>query len=60
MWLKVAVNSLYWTVVIMIFYLVVDLLSDVNFLAYSYTLPGFIIHYIAIFVYLFNLNYKPK
>ncbi len=60
MWLKIAVNSIFWSFMILIFYYALDVLTNVDFALKLYSPGGFLILYIATFVYLTNLYYKPK
>lgn len=60
MLLKTAVDSIFWTFIIILFHFALEIFTNVRFASLLYTPTGFIISYIATFVYLFNVNWSTR
>ncbi|HLC79598.1 MAG TPA: hypothetical protein VJG83_04180 [archaeon] len=59
-WLKTAVDSIFWNAVIILFHFLLDIITNVDFAPLLYEPTGIFISYIATFVYLFNLNWSKR
>ena len=56
LWLKTAVDSIFWNVAIILFHFALDVLTNVDFAPVLYTPHGFFISYLATFTYVFNVH----
>ena len=57
---KVFVESIFWTFMLQIFFFLLDMFSKTNFSDATFTLFGFIIIYIAMFVWLASSDTRIK
>lgn len=57
MWFKIAVDSIFWTFTLQMFFFILSVVSGTAFREITFTLFGYLILYFSIFMVLVSLKY---
>jgi len=60
MWLRVAVDSVFWTLILQVFFLLIDIYTQTDISSATFTLFGFLILYVFVNVTIANMRYTNK